>query len=782
MANKVLSVILSGKDELSVKLGAVRKRMDEISTSGKPLRRQLRELQQVMADMNLNGLAGNDTFTELARQAGAYRDAISDATAATNAFADDNFSISAMSEAFAGLSGAISIASGAASMLGVSQESLDSVLRKVQGSIALVNGAQAIANALNKDSALMQKIKQVRLLATAAAQRAAAVSTTASAAATGAETAAVAASTVAHTAWNVAVAVGKALFGDMSGLVLLAAVGVGIFAASVSGATKEQEKQNETTQKQKSTFQSYKESLANGAGEMMGRFAQLRAEWKTLRGEGEKTAWLKKNADFLRSVGVETDSLVAAEKVFEGNTDRVVKAIMLRAKAMAAQQMIMEAYKKYMERMQALDSVVGGKYYQPRKYDGPMSYSDDTDWRKKGLIRGVDYRFMRETDGSTYYTLLKSGVSKLTASLNATAAAAAHARYESGTAQAAAELDKAVAAGTKNIKDAAAELSKMGINLYGGSGGGAGGARSIGSSGGARSSAAARRQEEKPEEGSVKYYEQLVEAEKKYRDAHKLTASEITASLEKEAALASKLEAARWANEHPQIIDHAEDRPSLAPANAADALPAIPDRLPEIPLDGYDDANEKLKALRATLDGLGGDVSASVERWAGLAEIFNNQMATGAEKAGAALVVAGDSLKAFGADSVAGKVGAIAASIGQLILGFAAASVAAAKGGPIVWLGFLISGLATVASVINTVKGFAGGGIVDGNTFHGDAIVARVNAGEMILNRTQQSNLFRLLDSGAGARAAAPAQVEFVLRGDNLYGSITNYKSKMGLA
>lgn len=778
MADKVLSVILSGKDELSVKLGAVRKRMDEISTSGKPLRRQLRELQQVMADMNLNGLAGNDTFTELARQAGAYRDAISDATAATNAFADDNFSISAMSEAFAGLSGAISIASGAASMLGVNQESLDSVLRKVQGSIALVNGAQAIANALNKDSALMQKIKQIRLLATAAAQRAAAVSTAASATATGVETAAVTASTAAHTAWNVAVAVGKALFGDMSGLVLLAAVGVGVFAAATADATKEQEKQNETTQKQKSTFQSYKESLASNAGELMGKFAQLRAEWKTLRTEGEKTAWLKKNADFLRSVGVETDNLVAAEKVFNGNTANVVNAIMLRAKAMAAQQMIMEAYKKYMERMQALDSIAGGKYYQPKTYQGPMSYSDDTDWRKKGLIPGVDYRFMRETDGSTYYTLLKSGVSKLTEQLNATAAAAANARYESGSAQALAALNKALDAGSKNIQDAAAELSKMGISLYGGSG--SGGARSVGARSGG-SSGGARRQQEKPEEGSVKYYEQLIEAEKKYRETHTLTANEITASLEKEAALASKLNAAKWDNEHPAIIDHTTDRTSLAPVNAADVLPEIPDRLPEIPLDGYDAAIEKLTALRNVLDGMGGDVSASVDRWAGLAEIFNNEMATGAEKAGAALVVAGDSLKAFGANSAAAKVGAIAASIGQLILGFATASAAAAKGGPIVWLGFLISGLATVASVIGTIKGFAGGGIIDGNTFHGDAIVARVNAGEMILNRTQQSNLFRLLDSG-GSRAAAPVQVRFVLEGDKLVGCVDTYKAKMGLA
>ena len=575
-------------------------------------------------------------------------------------------------------------------------------------------------------------------------------------------------------------AVGKALFGDMSGLVLLAAVGVGVFAAATADATKEQEKQNETTQKQKSTFQSYKESLASNAGELMGKFAQLRAEWKTLRTEGEKTAWLKKNADFLRSVGVETDNLVAAEKTFNGNTANVVNAIMLRAKAMAAQQMIMEAYKKYMERMQALDSVAGGKYYQPKTYQGPMSYSDDTDWRKKGLVQGVDYRFMRETDGSTYYTLLKSGVGKLTEQLNATAAAAANARYAASSAQALATLNKAVDAGTKNIQEAAAELSKMGINLYGGSSGsGSGGARSVGARSGG-----ARRQQEKPEEGSVKYYEQLIEAEKKYRETHTLTANEITASLEKEAVLASKLAATRWANEHPEIIDHTEDRASLAPVNAADALPAIPDQLPEIELklDGCDEAMEKLTELRNVLDGLGGDVSASAVRWAQLGAIFNSEAATGAEKVGAALVVAGDSLKAFGEDSAAAKAGAVAAAIGQIILGFATAQVQAAQLGPLGWLAFLGAGLASIATVISTVKGFADGGIVGGNTFHGDAIMARVNAGEMILNRTQQSNLFRLLDSGVGARAAAPAQVRFILEGDKLVGCVDTYKAKMGLA
>lgn len=122
------------------------------------------------------------------------------------------------------------------------------------------------------------------------------------------------------------------------------------------------------------------------------------------------------------------------------------------------------------------------------------------------------------------------------------------------------------------------------------------------------------------------------------------------------------------------------------------------------------------------------------------------------------------------------------AAIGQIILGFATAQVQAGKLGPLGWLAFLGAGLASIATVISTVKGFADGGIVGGNTFHGDAIMARVNAGEMILNRTQQSNLFRLLDSGVGARAAAPAQVRFVLEGDKLVGCVDTYKAKMGLA
>jgi len=53
-------------------------------------------------------------------------------------------------------------------------------------------------------------------------------------------------------------------------------------------------------------------------------------------------------------------------------------------------------------------------------------------------------------------------------------------------------------------------------------------------------------------------------------------------------------------------------------------------------------------------------------------------------------------------------------------------------------------GAATIAA--QAIKGFEDGGIVGGNSFQGDRVMARVNSGEMILNRQQQSNLFNQIN------------------------------------
>lgn len=82
-----------------------------------------------------------------------------------------------------------------------------------------------------------------------------------------------------------------------------------------------------------------------------------------------------------------------------------------------------------------------------------------------------------------------------------------------------------------------------------------------------------------------------------------------------------------------------------------------------------------------------------------------------------------------------------------------------------------ITAAAAVASVIaamTSVPKFAGGGIVPGSSFYGDHVPALVNSGEMILNRSQQSNLFSMLQ-GTGRRSSEViVSGELIARGRDL--------------
>ena len=119
------------------------------------------------------------------------------------------------------------------------------------------------------------------------------------------------------------------------------------------------------------------------------------------------------------------------------------------------------------------------------------------------------------------------------------------------------------------------------------------------------------------------------------------------------------------------------------------------------------------------------------------------------------------------------KAALVAAAIGNILLGFATASAEAGKKGMIYWIAATLSGLATVASVIGQLSSYSTGGIIEGNSTHGDQVLARVNAGEMILNPRQQSNLFDMLNSGVSG--GSPSFVEFKIRGDVLYGVLNNF-------
>lgn len=93
----------------------------------------------------------------------------------------------------------------------------------------------------------------------------------------------------------------------------------------------------------------------------------------------------------------------------------------------------------------------------------------------------------------------------------------------------------------------------------------------------------------------------------------------------------------------------------------------------------------------------------------------------------------------------------------------------------------MASVIATVVSLFASIpKTFAEGGIVGGNSLHGDRIyTARLNSGEMVLNHSQQSNLYRAIKNNNIGGGGLNGNVEFKISGSTLKGCLNNYDNKM---
>lgn len=143
----------------------------------------------------------------------------------------------------------------------------------------------------------------------------------------------------------------------------------------------------------------------------------------------------------------------------------------------------------------------------------------------------------------------------------------------------------------------------------------------------------------------------------------------------------------------------------------------------------------------------------------------------------------------------AASIGVKEASAGASITEGAAEGLAAATKGaksvadiPVV--GWILAGVALatliagVIAAVSAIKGFAEGGIVGGNSYYGDKILARLNSGELIVNQRDQEKLWKQMNSSPVVQntyqpAGVNGKVEFVVTGDNLVGVLENYNKKM---
>jgi hypothetical protein len=161
------------------------------------LKGELRQLKAAMAEMELAGQGDTQEFLDMAVRAGQLEDQIGDVSARVRVLASDTKYLDAGTQAFQGLIGAATAGAGAFALFGGESEEANKIIQKVTGAMAVLQGVQAAAAALNKDSALS-------VLLFSNAQRAATATTTGLAVAEGVEAGAATAGATATKAFTAA--------------------------------------------------------------------------------------------------------------------------------------------------------------------------------------------------------------------------------------------------------------------------------------------------------------------------------------------------------------------------------------------------------------------------------------------------------------------------------------------------------------------------------------------------------------------------------------------------
>jgi myosin heavy subunit len=143
--------------------------VNNLGKSSQSLKSRLREIKNELAGLD----EGSKRFQELSREAGVLEDRIGDVNARVRRLASDTQGLDALLGAAQGIAGAFSIAQGAAALFGKENEDLQKALLRVQASLSVLNGLQAVAATLNKDSAFsviaLGKAKQLYTWATTGA-------------------------------------------------------------------------------------------------------------------------------------------------------------------------------------------------------------------------------------------------------------------------------------------------------------------------------------------------------------------------------------------------------------------------------------------------------------------------------------------------------------------------------------------------------------------------------------------------------------------------------------
>lgn len=297
---------------------------EQNATAQTSLRTQLRNVREQLGQMEEAGLRGTETFRKLQQEAGRLANAIGDAQTQARIFSHDNAGLQGMIAGLSGVAGAFSAAQGAVALFAGENENLQKIMLKVQALMSITMGLQQVANALNKDSAFMlvTVTKAKELLAAANLKLAGALGI----------------STVAAQALMATLTLGLSV----------------AITAIIVAINKFQSKQAEA----KKTADEFNKKVAEAAGKPIAAYRALQTEWLSLTGSlKDREKWVQDNGDRFTELGYKVRNAKEAEDLLIKNSAKFVEACILKAKALAAQNLAAEKYQEILKKQAEIDAM-----------------------------------------------------------------------------------------------------------------------------------------------------------------------------------------------------------------------------------------------------------------------------------------------------------------------------------------------------------------------------------------------------------------------------------------
>lgn len=158
-------------------LSGLQAEQEKTRAGSKRLSMQLRELQDSMARMRLEGKQDTEEYRKMAQQAALLSDTLADLNTQTKILSNDDANLQGFMSGVSGLAGLFTTATGALSLFASENENLAKIQTRVQSVMAITMGLQQVFNTLNKDSAfrLVTVVKMKNLLTAANARLAVAL-------------------------------------------------------------------------------------------------------------------------------------------------------------------------------------------------------------------------------------------------------------------------------------------------------------------------------------------------------------------------------------------------------------------------------------------------------------------------------------------------------------------------------------------------------------------------------------------------------------------------------